>query len=195
MNLRLGYPQTIERRLKADQLALLDEAEADTGEEDRLQGNQQYRDLRFADWPLVERAISAERALFARFEAATNLDQEADIYDEERFEALDPEEDWWGLDVGVIGAVLALSALGAVTVSSCNAGGFGGRHVEPFPLVVFFLPQSAVAEVLAIAEEADVGLDTTQGGLVQLYGRTDYDLHRFGEAAWARHLRSAARPA
>ena len=43
------------------------------------------------------------------------------------------------------------------------------------------------AEVMAIAEEADVGLDLVNGGIARLYGRTDYDLHRFGQVALRRH--------
>jgi len=91
------------------------------------------------------------------------------------------------LDIGVIGATLALSALGATTVSSCNAGGFGGRHVAAFPCVAFFFPRDLADEVLAIAEEADVGLDLVTGGIARLYGGPDYDLHRFGQAALRRH--------
>ena len=83
---------------------------------------------------------------------------------------------------------MALSALGALTVNSCNAGGFGGAHMERFPVVAMFLPKAIAAEVLAIAEEANVGLDMIQGGLVRLYGSSDFDLHRFAQLALARHL-------
>ena len=119
---------------------------------------------------------------------APDVEEEAERYAEEIDTAIFPEEDLWGLDIGVIGAVMALSALGALTVSSCNAGGFGGIHVERFPVVAMFLPRAIAEEVLAIAEIADVGLDMIEGGLVRLYGRTDFDLHRFAEVALARHL-------
>lgn len=181
------YRQPIVREIEVDQLAEITDEEADAGEDNGLEGNQQYRDIRSIDWDFVAEALEREKALFARFGAAADLDDEADLYAEEIEEAVFPEEYLWGLDVGVIGAVMALSALGAVTVSSCNAGGFGGSHVERFPLVAFFLPRAAAAEVFAIAEAADVGLDMTDGGLVRLYGRTDFDLHRFAEKALARH--------
>lgn len=38
------------------------------------------------------------------------------------------------------------------------------------------------------AEAADVGLDMLEGGLVRLYGRTDFDLHRFAQVALAQRL-------
>lgn len=182
------YPVTIVRELDVGTLAVLSDEEADSGEDDGLQGNQQYRDMRGITWSQVEEALGREAALFQRFAASADLDQEAELYEEEREEAFLPEEDLWGLDIGVIGATLALSALGATTVSSCNAGGFGGRHVARFPYVAFFLPREIAGEVMAIAVAADVGLDTTEGGLARLCGRTDFDLHRFGETALKRHL-------
>jgi len=184
------YPAPPEREVDLDGLAVLSEEEADAGEDVGLQGNRQYRDMRGMSWDQVADTLEQEAALFRRFEAANDLDAEAELYDEEREEAFLPEDDLWGLDVGVIGATLALSALGATTVSSCNAGGFGGFHVAQFPHVVFFLPKEIAGEVLATAEAADVGLSMTVGGLVCVSGRTDFDLHRFGEVALTRHRKA-----
>ncbi len=180
------YQQPIVRLIDVDQLAEITDEEADAGEDVGLEGNQQYRDIRSIGWDFVAESLEREKTLFARFAEAVDIDEEADLYAEEIEGAVFPEEDLWGLDIGVISAVMALSALGAVTVSSCNAGGFGGSHVEQFPLVAFFLPRVAAAEVLAIAEVADVGLDMTNAGLARLYGRSDFDLHRFAEVALAR---------
>lgn len=184
------YPAPSEREIDLKALAVLSEEEADAGEDDGLQGNQQYRDLRGISWDQVADGLDAEAALIQRFGASDDIDAEAERYDEEREEAFLPEEDLWGLDVGVIGATLALSALGATTVSSCNAGGFGGFHIAQFPHIVFFLPREIAGEVLAIAEAAGAGLAMTTGGLVCLSGRTDIDLHRFGEVALARHRKA-----
>lgn len=181
------YPVAVLRDLDVDALAVLSDEEADAGEDDGLQGNQQYRDMRGITWGQVADALDREAALFQRFAASADLDEEAELYEAEREEAFLPEEDLWGLDIGVIGATLALSALGATTVSSCNAGGFGGRHTAIFPHVAFFLPCDAAAEVMAIAEKANVGLDVVEGGIARIYGRTDHDLHRFGEVALQRH--------
>jgi hypothetical protein len=181
------YPQPITRILDPDTLGVLSEEDADRGEEDGLEGNQQYRDLRGMSWAQVEAALRQEAAFFNRLAAAADLDEEAELIEEEREAADFPEDDLWGLDVGVISATLALSALGATPVSSCNAGGFGGHHVAAFPHVAFFLPRSAAAEVLAVAEEADVGVDVVEGGIARLYGRADFDLHRFAQLALNRH--------
>ena len=181
------YPAPPEREIDLGALAVLSEEEADAGEDIGLQGNQLYRDMRGVSWAQVADALEQEAALFQRFAASADLDEEAERYAEEREDAFLPEEDLWGLDIGVIGATLALSALGATTVSSCNAGGFGGRHVAWFPYVVFFLPREIASEVLVIGEAADVGVAMTTGGLVCLSGRTDLDLHRFGQVALRRH--------
>lgn len=183
MRSRRIYPAPVGVQLDPQRLAILSEADADMGEEIGLEGNQQYRDLRGVSWDVVSQAVERERQLFERFAQADDLDAEAEAYAQELEDAELPEEDLWGLDVGVISAVLALSAMGAVTVSSCNAGGFGGRHVEAFPLVVFYLPPDLAPSLLTMAGAADVGLDMLEGGLVRLFGRTDYDLHRFAEVA------------
>jgi hypothetical protein len=181
------YSQPIIRALDLDALGVLSDEDADRAEEEGLEGNQLYRDLRGISWAQVAAALRQEAGLFERLAAAADLDEEAERIDAEREEANFPEEDLWGLDVGVIGATLALSALGATPVSSCNAGGFGGHHVAVFPHVAFFLPRSEAAEVLAIAEAADVGLDVVEGGIARIYGRTDFDLHRFAQVALNRH--------
>jgi hypothetical protein len=180
------YPQPIIRILDPDALGVLSKEVADH-EEDGLEGNHQYRDLRGMGWPDVEAALSQEAGLFDRLAAAADIDKAAELIEEEREAADFPDEDFWGLDVGVISATLALSALGATPVFSCNAGGFGGHHMATFPHVAFFLPRSSAAEVLAIAEDADVGLDVVEGGIARVYGRTDFDLHRFAQVALLRH--------
>jgi hypothetical protein len=178
------YPGEIIRNFQAGTLTLLSETEADRGEEDGLAGNQHYQDLRGVSWDEVARTVEREAELIRRFEDAEDLNREAELFDEER-DLLD--DDLWGLDIGVAGATVALSALGAVPVSSCNAGGFGGRHVARFPYVAFYLPQHLADSVLSIATAADVGLDIVEDGIGRVFGRTDYDLHRFAALALERH--------
>lgn len=184
------YPQPIVRHLDIESLAEISDEDAEAGEEVGLEGNQLYTDLRWVGWDLVAKAIDWETALFARFEAAESVEDEAERYAAEIAAAESPEEDFIGLDVGVIAAVFALSALGALTFSSCNAGGFGGRHLRSVPVVELYLPHTLAAVVLNVAEIADVGLEQTSGGLVRLYGRTDFDLHRFATLLYAHHSES-----
>lgn len=116
------YSVAIVRELDLDALAVLSDEEADAGEDDGLQGNQQYRDMRRATWDQVADALAQEAALFQRFAASADLDEEAELYEQEREDAFLPEEDLWGLDIGVIGATLALSALGATCVFHAIVG-------------------------------------------------------------------------
>lgn len=185
---RPPYGQPILREIDVRALATITRARANAGEDEGLEGNQQYRDIRFIDWDFVAEAIEREQALFERFATVDDVNVEDERYRQELEEAMFPQEDFWGLDIGVISAVMALSALGVLTVSSCNAGGFGGRHTEHFPMVVMYLPRRLAPEVLAVAQAAQVGLDMTAGGLVRLYGGGDHDLHRFAKVALARHL-------
>ncbi|MDP3115947.1 MAG: hypothetical protein Q8N19_02410 [Phenylobacterium sp.] len=178
-----SYPVEIVRQLDAARLASYDPEEADRGEEDGFYGNQHFRDLRGVAWDQVAEALIREAALFQRFSDADDVDDEAELYEEERGEAFLPEDDLWGLDIGVIAATLALSAMGCTTVSSCNAGGFGGQHVAAFPYIAFFLPNGRVGEVLTFAERAGVGVDAVDGGIARLFADNDFGLHAFAKAA------------
>lgn len=177
------YAVTLVRDFSAGDLVNPSADEVDNGEEDGLGGNQHYRDLRGFSWADVADALDREAAIIERFIACAELDAEAERFEEERAEAFDEAEALWGLDVGTAAATLALSALGAVPVSSCNAGGFGGVHVASFPCVAFYIGTAKPATILAIAEDADLGLDVIEPGIGRLFGRTDFDLHRFAHAA------------
>ncbi len=80
-------------------------------------------------------------------------------------------------------ATIALSALGATPVGSCNAGGFGGHHQARYPYVAFYVEPGPAALILALAQAAEVGLRGDDSGLAQIYGAGDLDLLRFAEAA------------
>jgi len=180
------YPVDLIRSFSVQALVAPSVRELRRGELDGLAGNQQYRDLRGVTWEEVADAARREAALFIRFAAAADLEREAEQYDEERLGGFDAADELWGLDVGVAAAALALSALGAIPVSSCNAGGFGGHHIADFPYVAFYIGRAVPAAVLSIAEAADVGLDVVDSGLGRLFGGTDVDLHRFAEVALQR---------
>jgi hypothetical protein len=177
------YLVDLVRHFEASALVTPTASELRRGEADGLAGNQQYSDLQGMGWEEVADAVGREAVLFDRFEGAADIENEAERFDEERLEALDDAEALWGLDLGVAGATLALSALGAIPVSSCNAGGFGGHHTARFPHVAFYIGRASPAAILAIADAADVGLDVVDPGLGRLFGRADFDLHRFAEIA------------
>lgn len=183
------YAVDITRDFDPGQLTAPGAEELANGEEDGLAGNQHYRDLRGASWDDVADVLTCEAEAFTRFAAASDLDEEAEQFDEERLGFMEPE-DLWGLDVGVAGAALALAALGAIPVGSCNAGGFGGHHQARFPYVAFFIGQASPQAVLGIAAEVDIGLDIIDPGIGRLFAKGDHDLHRFGRRALDRHRNS-----
>lgn len=178
-------PYVVELIRRFDATALINPtaAELRRGEDDGLAGNQHYRDLRGFGWESVADALHREAAIFERFAATADIDEEAEQFEEERADAFDDADALWGLDVGTVAATLALSALGAIPVSSCNAGGFGGCHVARFPYVAFYIGTAKPAGILDRAENAGLGLDVVEPGIGRLFGRTNFDLHRFARTA------------
>ncbi len=87
---------------------------------------------------------------------------------------------------GVVTTPDPAPAPGAIPVSSCNAGAFGGRHPASSPHVAFFLPKDLAPEIMRCAEAADVGLLCDESGLAQIYGQGEMDLVRFAQTAWER---------
>ena len=177
------YPVALSRALDAGRLAALSDTEADEGEESGfLAGNQMYQDLRSLSWADLAATIELEADLMARLQAADDLDAAVETLDDERLDVNEPADGLWGLDIGVASAVVAFSVLGGTPVSSCTAGGFGGTHAAEHPYVAGYLPTAAAGALLEAAAAADVGVATADDGLVQVFGRTDFDLLRF--ARW-----------
>jgi len=178
------YPVLIGQALNVARLATLSDVEADEADESGyLAGNQMYQDLRGYGWSDVAAAIEIERRFIARLQAADDLDGEAQRIDDERLDSFEPSDGLWELDIGVAAATIALSALGATPVGSCNAGGFGGHHQARYPYVAFYVDAGAADLILALARAADVGLRGDETGLAQIYGAGDLDLLRFAETA------------
>lgn len=179
-----AYPGATGQTLDVTRLATLSDVDADEADESGyLDGNQMYQDLRGYGWDDVAAAVAIERRFIARLQAADDLDDEAQRIDDERLECFEPSDGLWELDIGVAAATIALSALGATPVGSCNAGGFGGHHQARYPYVAFYVEPGPAALILALAQAAEVGLRGDDSGLAQIYGAGDLDLLRFAEAA------------
>jgi hypothetical protein len=182
------YPAVIEQKLDVARLSELSEtsaAEADqTG---YLAGNQMYQDLRGYGWLDVAHTLEVERRLIAQLQGASDLEAEAVRIDDDRLDCFEPSDGLWGLDIGVASATIALSALGAIPVGSCNAGGFGGHHQGAYPYVSYFLGGALTECVVSISRAAGVGLRSDADGLAQIFGGGDLDLFRFAETALKRH--------
>lgn len=180
------YPIAIRCEVDVDRLAVIDTAALEAGDETGyLAGNAMFQDLSGLSWADAAAAVAGETELIARLTSADDLQAEADAVDEERYAAFDDAEALWNLDVGVIGAVTVLSALGCSPVASCNAGGFGGQHQAAHPYVAFALPSAAISEILLLAEAAGVGLVLDSDGLAQLYSDRDLGLAQFAALAIA----------
>ena len=178
------YPVAIGQVLDVDRLATLSDGDADEADETGyLAGNQMYQDLRGYGWGDVAAAVEIERRLIARLQAADDLDGEAQRIDDERLDCFEPSDGLWELDIGVAAATIALSALGATPVGSCNGGGFGGHHQARYPYVAFYADAGAAEVVFALAQASDVGLRGDESGLAQIYAAGDLDLLRFAEIA------------
>jgi hypothetical protein len=178
------YAVPVRREVDPARLATIDPAALETADESGfLAGNAMFQDLSGLSWADAATAVAAETELITRLKAAEDLDAEAELVDEERYDAFENADALWNLDVGVIGAVIVLSALGCAPVGSCNAGGFGGQHQGQHPYVTFYLPSAAMGEVLALAAAAQVGLILDEDGRAQLYSDHDLGLIRFAELA------------
>jgi hypothetical protein len=160
----------------------LDEADEDGS----FDGNRAYMDLRAMSWTDVAETLAVERPLLGRLEAAPDLDDEEEAIVEELVTEYGAEG-LWSLDPGVASATIALSALGAMPIASCNGGVLGGHHKEAYPLVAFYLPTEFAAQVETLAEAADCGLVIDVHGRAQIYGQSYRELIRFAEHALDEH--------
>jgi hypothetical protein len=189
------YPVVIDQRLDIKDLATLTETEADEADESgQLAGNHMYQDLRGLGWDDLSRTLDLERQVMARLQDAEDLEDEAARLDDERLDCFEPSDGLWELDIGVASATVALSALGAVPVGSCNAGGFGGQHQGGHPYVAFYLGIAAPETIIALARAADVGLRSDEAGLIQIFATGDFDLFRFAQTVRDRCGRPGSQP-
>ncbi len=181
-----SYDVDIRRQVDPKRLARLSAAAIAAAEvEGYLAGNAMYQDLVGLGWSDLVEALDAERSLIKRLCQAADLEAEAEAVDEERLEGAGADA-LWNLDIGVASATIAISALGAIPVGSCNAGGFGGRHQASYPYVAFYLPPKLVDVILELAEQVGVGLIVDDNGLAQIYGSSNSMLLHFAERALRR---------
>lgn len=175
-----SYAVEIARIVPLERLATVSPAEVEAADDSGfLAGNAMYQNLNGLGWATVSAAVLAEDALIARLRTSADLEDEAEQIEEERSSAFDDAEGLWGLDVGVIGTVACLSALGCTPVGSCNAGGFGGQHQGQYPYVAFYLPADLAPSMLTLAEQLGLGLIVDDDGLAQLYADRDLGLSAF----------------
>jgi len=138
----------------------------DAADDSGLGCNRAYMDLRRLSWTDAKKALADEARLIARIENAENPEDELSAIEEEYDES---EIELYGLDIGVASTVVALSAARCVPFASCNGGVFGGRHHEVYPLVAFYARPATANLLLAIATEADIGLENNGYGSLVVF--------------------------
>lgn len=171
----------IERCVDVDSLRWPEPGEAvdDYG----LGGNREYVDLRGLTWREVSETMAAEEELLSRYESSEGFSEDTAEDDE------DAEEDFSLLriiDVGLAGTVAALSAARCIPCTSCNAGAFGGRHHEDYPVVVFYARPQHLLLLLSAAEASGVGIVNSLGGGIAIYSDDVRLMPAFAKELFAR---------
>jgi len=137
--------------------------------------NFEYVDLRGLSLADLERALDEERGAYALLEAA-GFDQ-ASIDEVDRQRAASPFIPI--LDFGVVSAVVAVSALGCVPVTSCRGPTLGLRpHQQPAPMIVFYARRTHVPTLLETVERADCQI-VNNGAKVEIYANDVRKMRRF----------------
>jgi hypothetical protein len=137
--------------------------------------NHQYETLR-ACWREAKVALALENSLLTRLQNADDLEAEHLLVSDEMYEDID--QPLRGLDLGVAAAVLALSAMGCVTITSCNGGFLNDSHHEEHPLVVFYAEPDHTEFLLKAAAAAGVGI-SNGGGAITVWANDIWDMHKF----------------
>lgn len=154
-------------------------------------GNREYMDLRRLSWSEAIRVDRLEADFIARLESAADPKDEYYKMEEEWYE--DPP-DLYGLDLGVASTVVALSAARCLPFSSCNAGAFGGRYLEWYPLVAFCARPKSLDLLLECAMTSDIGLDIEESGYLVGYATDIRRVRAFGSAMLSRRADFRAIP-
>lgn len=179
-------PLRICQKLNSNRLDVLSEDARSAAEEaGELDGNQHYLDLSAGTWSDVAHALEAEARLIREVEESDNPSEVLRYLDEAR-DLEDERASLWQLELGVIAAVMALNALGAHTVLSCNGGAFGGIHLRDCPSIRFYPQTASIEQLLSLARDSGVGLVEEERRAV-LYANTVQDLQRFAALALERH--------
>jgi len=136
-------------------------------------------DLRRPPWSKAIRVYELEGEIIARIERANDPESEYAAIEAEWDE--EPPE-LYGLDLGVASTVVALSAVRCIPFASCNAGTFGGRHRECYPLVAFYARQRILDLLAECAVKAHIGLVVEETGELVAYATDITHMRAFADA-------------
>lgn len=149
------------RDLDPERLRPLDDKEASTV--DGMMLNHGYVDVRGCDATELDDAIGDETAFFDEVSGlGDDPDAVLELLDNYFTESENP------FDVGVAAAVVAISMVGGVPISSCNGGWFGDDHSSSVPHILFSIAPAEIGIIQTAAEAAACGL-TNNGAYAELY--------------------------
>jgi hypothetical protein len=164
----------IEQKLEQTRMSLPDRSMASVF---RLE-NHDYRRIRVS-WREARKALKYEYRLLRRLENASDVIAELNAISDRSFE--DDSPPLRGLDLGVAATVLTLSAMGSVTIASCNGGCFCDHHHEDHPLVIFFSQPKDKETLLNAAKSSGAGISNENGRLM-VWANDIWDMHRFAKS-------------
>ena len=143
-----------------------------------LPENGQYVDLRgFQRCDLVA-VLEEEREGYAQLAAAGYSQQAIDQLDARQRQAAIVRI----VDFGMAAAVVALSALGCVPVSSCRGNSLGARrHEHPAPMVTFYARRIHLAALGDAVARADISI-VNNAAKLEAYADDLRKMHAFAEA-------------
>ena len=177
-------PNVVQNRsIDAKQLGWVAGRRAET--RSNFPANFQYVDLRGFSVEDVDRAVDEELEAYAYLEVNGFSQQAIDAVDRGWASSLIAPM----LDFGVAAAVVALSALGCVPVTSCRGPTLGLRpHSQPAPMIVFYARRAHVAPLIEAVSEADCQA-VNNHAKAEIYSDDVRKMHRFALA-----LRRQLRP-
>ena len=155
----------IERRVSTKLIRLPDSSYAEG--DGSFGGNHQYMDLQHLTWAEARRVFDLEARIFNKLDNSKEAEFELCQIENELHCEFDNH--LYGLDLGVASTVIALSAVGCIPVSSCNAGAFGGTHYEEHPLVAFYASRALIPSLLDTAAKSGAGLENSDAGMLIVY--------------------------
>jgi hypothetical protein len=180
--LNLARGVIVQRKVDPKRLGWIDDRRAATRH--GLPANQAYVDLRGFRRIDLDAVLEEERAGYQSLEAAG--------YDEAAIEALDRDQAARSVvrivDFGVAAAVVAVSALGCIPITSCRGNSLGRtRHQHPAPMLTFYARRLHLPAVLEAAAEADLYVTNNEAKL-EVYADDLRKMHRFA-AALRKHIK------
>jgi hypothetical protein len=164
------------REIDLGRLGWIDERRASSRH--GLPANRAYVDLRGFKRIDLDAVIEEEKAGYGDLEAADSSQKAIDEIDTRQATTSIVRI----VDFGVAAAVVALSALGCVPITSCRGNSLGRRlHEHPAPMTTFYARRLHLAALMDAVIEADISIVNNDAKL-EIYTDDLRKMHRFAEA-------------